>query len=425
LVKAVEDGQAFIRGEKAWGKWGVACRQMRNLSSTLYTGEVFDTNAAVIVPAQESHLPALWAFCSSPEFRETIRRIDKKVNVTNASFVKVPFVLEHWQKVAAEKYPQGLPKPFSSDPTQWLFNGHPKGSDHPLHVAVARMLSYRWPRQTGSSFPNSPALGRDGLEAFADDDGIVCVPSVRGEEPAAERLRKLLAAAFGDDWKPHSELELIRATGSKAGDFEEWLRNDFFEQHCEIFHHRPFIWHVWDGRKRDGFHALVNYHKLTGAVDDGPAIRLKEEFVHPGQKVLASLTHSHLGEWIVRQKDGVKRGEEGADERLAAAEALKERLEAIFVGESPYDLFVRWKPLRHQAIGWTPDINDGVRMNIRPFATADVLRKRVKIKWEKDRGNEPKREKSDFPWFWKDGVFTGERLNDVHLSRKQKEEARK
>lgn len=36
-----------------------------------------------------------------------------------------------------------LPKPFSSHPTQWLFDGHPKGSDQPLHVAIARLLGYR------------------------------------------------------------------------------------------------------------------------------------------------------------------------------------------------------------------------------------------------------------------------------------------
>ena len=53
----------------------------------------------------------------------------------------------------------------------------------PLHVAVARLLGYQWPRQTGSSFPDCPALGPDGLEKLADDDGIVCVPAVRGEPP--------------------------------------------------------------------------------------------------------------------------------------------------------------------------------------------------------------------------------------------------
>ena len=348
---------------------------------------MFDDNVAVIFPTSPELLPAIWAFCSSPEFDKAVRRIDKKLSVVaNGTLAKVPFDLAHWQKVAAEKYPHGLPKPFSNDPTQWLFNGHPAGADQPLHVAVARLLGYQWPRQTGSSFPDCPALGPDGLEKLADDDGIVCLPSVRGEAPAAERLRKLLMVAFGKDWKAHTELELIRASGSEAADLEEWLRNDFFDQHCDVFHQIPFIWHIWDGRKRDGFHALVNYHKLTNG--------------DLGRRTLESLTHSYLGDWITRQKDSQKRGEEGADERLAAALALQEKLEAIITGEPPFDIFVRWKPLTQQAIGWQLDINDGVRMNIRPFATADILRKRVKIKWDKDRGKEPKRDKTEYPWFW-------------------------
>ena len=30
--------------------------------------------------------------------------------------------------------------------------------------------------------------------------------------------------------------------------------------------------------------------------------------------------------------------------------------------------------LAEQPIGWNPDLNDGVRLNIRPFMTAEVLR---------------------------------------------------
>jgi len=33
-------------------------------------------------------------------------------------------------------------------------------------------------------------------------------------------------------------------------------------------------------------------------------------------------------------------------------------------GEAPYDILVRWKPLEQQPIGWYPDLNDGVRLNI-------------------------------------------------------------
>ena len=421
-MKMKEEGflGGWLSGNKVWGKRGVACSWMGNLPASLYPGPVFDNSVAVILPKKMEHLPAIWCFCSSPQYVVEVRKINQKMQVASATLVKVPFDLAHWQKVAAEKYPHGLPKPFSSDPTQWLFNGHPAGADQPLHVAVARLLGYQWPRQTGSSFPDCPALGPDGLEKLADDDGIVCLPSVRGESPAADRLRKLLAAAFGKDWKAHTELELIRASGSDAADLDEWLRNDFFEQHCDLFHQRPFLWHIWDGRKRDGFHALVNYHVL--AAEKGK-----------GRRTLESLAHSYLGDWITRQKDGEKRGEEGAEERLAAALALKERLEAIVEGEPPFDVFVRWKPLSQQAMGWKVDINDGVRMNIRPFLASDIpggkkgagiLRAKPNIKWDKDRGKEPHREKKEFPWFWDGKEFTGDRVNEVHLTKQQKEKAK-
>jgi hypothetical protein len=418
---------AWLRGDNVFGRTGILINKT-TLGWTSYAGEMFDDNTGAIIPLDQRNLTAVLAFITDSEFPAAVKKVDQSLKVTIGSFGKIPFDLAHWQTVAAQKYPHGLPKPFSSDPTQWLFNGHPNGSAASLHVAVARLLDYQWPRQTGSNFPDCPALKEDGLEKFADADGIVCIPSVRGEEPAADRLSKLLAAAYGKDWKPTTELELIHATGSVAGDFDEWLRGDFFWQHCDLFHQRPFIWHIWDGRKRDGFHALVNYHKLAGS---------------KGRKLLESLTHSYLGDWIIRQRDGVKRGDEGAEERLAAALALKERLEAIIEGEPPFDLFIRWKPLSKQPIGWEPDINDGVRLNIRPFLASDlpngkkgagILRSRPNIKWDKDRGKEPVRDKNDFPWFWGwdestedfpgTKEFDGNRWNDCHYSNEAKRKAR-
>jgi hypothetical protein len=43
---------------------------------------------------------------------------------------------------------------------------------------------------------------------------------------------------------------------------------------------------------------------------------------------------------------------------------------------------------------------------------------------DKDRGKEPKPDKGEFPWFWSGGEFTGDRVNDVHLTKEQKEKAR-
>ena len=103
------------------------------------------------------------------------------------------------------------------------------------------------------------------------------------------------------------------------------------------------------------------------------------------------------------------------------AQDLKRRLELILEGEPPYDIFVRWKKLSEQPIGWNPDLNDGVRLNIRPFMTAEVLRHNKKpklnITWDKDRGKDVE----SAPWL---KVFEGDRINDHHLSLAEKMVAR-
>jgi N-6 DNA Methylase len=374
----IESGECepAVRGHNAWGHIGIAIGKMRDLPATVYTGEKYSNTAPVIILKDQKQLPALWQFCQTGEFTRALRAINPNIAVENGYVSKISWNPQHWISVAGGN---PLPKPFSSDPTQWLFNGHPKGSDQPVHVAVARLLGYQWPRQTGSSFSDCPALDQDGLEKLADKDGIVCLSATKGEAPAAERLRAVLVQALGK-FDLSALIASAGAKGSEAETLEEWLRDEFFEQHCALFHHRPFIWHIWDGHK-SGFSALVNYHQLTHAN-------------------LEKLTYAYLGDWIRRQQAAVDAGEAGSDARLQAAKQLQARFKLILEGEPPYDIFVRWKPLSKQAIGWHPDLNDGVRMNIRPFATADILRKRVKIKWEKDRGNEPLREKKDFPWFW-------------------------
>ena len=434
LQRAVDAKQAYVRGVQAWGKMGVSVSQMRDLPVSLFTGEAFDTNGAVIVPHDPANLPAIWTFCSSPEYNKAVRRIDQKLNVTNATLVKIPFVIDHWRQVAAERYPNGLPKPRSNDPTQWLFDGHPARADTPLQAAVARLCGYRWPRQTGSSFMDCPAVDPDGLERHADADGIVCLSAVIGEAPAHERLAALLADAFGPGWSAAKLTGLLAEAGFGDRSLDDWLRDGFFAQHCKLFRYRPFVWHVWDGR-RDGFHALIDYHRLAGPDSEG-------------RRTLEKLIWSCLGDWIDRQRAERDAETEGADARLAHAEHLRAELVNILEGDPPYDLFVRWKPLHEQPIGWEPDMNDGVRVNLRPFMTARplgakakgacILRATPNIHWCKDRGKELAREKADHPWFWSrdpnnpahevdflgGADFDGNRWNDLHYTRAAKEAAR-
>lgn len=424
------NGLARRQGLGAVGKYGVLICQMRSIPVTRYFGDLFSSSVTPIIPSNASALAAIWVFCSSSDYRVAVRKLDKRVSVTTGTLTKVPFDLERWQKLADETYPNGLPTPSSSDSTQWIFDGHPKRSQSPLQVAVARLVGYRWPRQTGSTFSYCPRSEDDSLDKHADHDGIVTLSPVKGEQSAESRLRTLLADALESEWSAAQLDKLLRDVGFAGKTLDDWLRDGFFEQHCELFHQRPFVWHVWDGR-RDGFHALVNYHRLVAPNGEG-------------RRTLEKLLYTYLGDWIDRQRAEQRAGIEGADARVAAAEQLKTELENILAGESPYDIFVRWKPLSQQPIGWEPDVNDGVRINSRPFMAAKPLNARArgacilritpKIKWDKDRGKEPERSKDEYPWFWKwDGeardfkggqTFDGVRWNDLHYSLAAKKRAR-
>ena len=475
LMLAFGHPGAAHRGKRVRDSSGVAVGLMGTLPVTLFYGGRFDVRLAVLVPASPDHLIPLWCFLSSQDYQVAIRHLDQKLNVTNATLVDAPFDLEHWRNVAAERYPNGLPEPYSNDPTQWIFHSHPCASvvwdpeakrtaegptrtdETVLHVAVARLLGYRWPAEDDADMrlaAEAHTLVRRSapLASFADEDGIVCLPAVRTEASAADRLRSLLAAAYGDDWSGEMEQRLLAAatTGLKrAATLDDWLRSHFFAGHCRLFHHRPFVWHIWDGLP-DGFSALVNYHRLAGP--DGE-----------GRRTLTSLTYSYLGDWIERQRAALRQEAPGADARLAGALELKAQLEAILTGAPPLDLFIRWKPLREQPIGWDPDINDGVRLNIRPFLRAElrkggkkgagILRVKPNVKWAKDRGKEPQhlkpkrkgddpeeyRPKADYPWFWScpgEGTqqdrtdfpggptFDGARWNDLHYTTAAKRTAR-
>ncbi|WP_166424589.1 N-6 DNA methylase [Paraglaciecola sp. 20A4] len=436
----VESPQAYVKGREAWSKNGIAVRLTKPCPASLYSGNLYDQSSAVITPRNQDELPATYAYVSSKEFKEELEKIDQKRNVTNATFVKIPFDKQRWREVADKRFPKGLPKPYSNKPTQWIFHGHPCGAvlwdentkwtvkgdlridDTVLQIAVARLLGYQWPAELDEKMELAEEQRYwvnecQKLNSFVDDDGIVCLPVVRSEDTAAKRLDDILQAAYGENWTPLLRDKLL--TEVKAKSLNGWLHDKFFEQHCKLFQNRPFIWHVWDGLK-DGFSALVNYHTLD-------------------KSRLERLTYTYLTSgWIKEQEQGVAKGIDGADVRLAAAVSLKERLEKIIEGEAPYDIFVRWKPLSKQPIGWNPDLNDGVRINIRPFVLvgdvdrkdAGILRapvtKRDKNKqlgfWKKDRGSD-----LEFaPWYGLGLQYDGkesDRINDHHLTLTEKSSA--
>jgi hypothetical protein len=387
----------WIRIESPILKNGVIISAMGNLPSSIYTQTFFDSSSVVLVPKEEGDLKSIWAFVSSSDYSTLVRSIDKSLKVTGP-LIKVPFDKKKWKEASEVQYPNELPLPYSNDPNQWLFHGNPKVCKTPLQVAIGRLLGYRWPAESDPEMELDPEahFHIQDIQAFdhlSDEDGIFCIPSVNGEAAGADRLRDYIQAVWGETYAIDTLNQLLEKEDATSKNLENWLRDEFFLQHCKVFNNRPFIWQIWDGRK-DGFSVLVNYHKLT-------------------KNNLSKLIYTYLGDWIRMCESKKRSGESGADGMLSAALKLKESLELILEGEQPYDIFVRWKPLSEQLIGWNPDLNDGVRLNIRPFVEAGILRKKFNVKWGTDRGRNPP------------GSHWGEeRDNDVHLSLEEKRRAK-
>ena len=304
-----EQNGCRIHGQRVFGRGGVAVNKMQKLEPFLYAGEVFDDNVCPIAPKDTDTIPAVWSYVKSADYYRDVRSVDQALKVTAGTLTRVPFDLDHWAGFAQEEFPNGLLLPYSDDPTQWIFHGHPCGSviwdqeakrtahgalrtnASVLQVAVARVLGYRWPAEQDAATELAAEQREwvrrcDALHGLADEDGIVCISPVRGEASAAQRLRGLLAASYGKKWNESVLTGLLAEDGART--LDDWLRHRFFERHCKLFHNRPFLWHIWDGR-REGFHALINYHKL--AAGDGK-----------GRQLLETLTYSYLGDWITRQR---------------------------------------------------------------------------------------------------------------------------
>lgn len=406
LVYWGRDGRhiARLQGLAAHGRVGCAVTQMSNLPASLYLGGAFDSNVSAIALSDERLLAPIWCYLSSTDYLIDLKKLEPGLKANNAVMVKVPFDLAHWRRVADERYPHGLPEPYSNDPTQWLFHGHPAAAETGtgLHVALARLAGYCWPAERNpdmrlSAEARAWIAKADALPA-ADGDGLLSLEAVAGELPLPQRLRAFLGAAFGTDWSDSLERRLVAEAdqvldkrAARDPSLEAWLRDRAFRQHCRLFHDRPFLWQVWDGQP-DGFSVFVHYHRLDAAA-------------------LRKLNYTILGDWIARM-DGI-----GDSRRAEAAKILKQRLTAILEGEAPLDIFVRWKSLEKQSVGWAPDLDDGVRLNIRPFIEAGVLREIPRVTWGVDRGNDI----ASAPWFHLDH---GKRNNDRHLTLAQKREAR-
>lgn len=233
-----------------------------------------------------------------------------------------------------------------------------------VSIAVLLMLGYRWPEQDRYEAEHGPALDTDLIET----DGIIPLRPFDDRPTAYQRLRTLWERRFGQAGAAQSLDEFSTWVGRDLG---EWVERRFFPRHIQQFKQRPIAWHLTS--PEGTFQALLLYHRLS-------------------RETLRRLHDVHAGALINRLRAELQRAE-GRNDSAAAqelrfqiedVEEFRARLTAIEQGrELRHRIRCRWKGEEEEGRPgpYAPDLDDGVKVNIRPFQDTGLLAREVIKKW--------------------------------------------
>ncbi len=250
-------------------------------------------------------------------------------------------------------------------------------------VLILRLLGHRWPKQIEAGEPVPP---------WADPDGVIPLTEGTHNPTLLERVRERLAAEFAGGEVAALEREFQEVMGQSL---EAWLGQTFFKHHTRQFKKRPVAWQLqsgrWTARQQPAFACLVYYHKLDGDT----LVTLQSQYVRPlrqryevelrGIESIPAAARSarqdarrvELGDLIRELSDFDAALGRVADEGFACSalqdllirEPLDQWCSADGVKAAPADVAA----LLRQEQRYTPDLNDGVRVNVAPLQKAGLL----------------------------------------------------
>lgn len=213
----------------------------------------------------------------------------------------------------------------------------------------------------------------------ADEDGVVPFVSMAGEPSLLERVLNELHSFFPDRDIGQVEIEIVNELNRsvkgyrRARSIAEWLENAFFEYHSDLYKSRPIFWHIASsqGTSPSAFGALVHYHKFN-----------RDRMAKLRSQYLREAIETFRREAALADKEG--RADDRADwqARLEEAQELDRRLQWVQEGhregpeggERDFRILTPWKTREERPLGWDPDLDDGVKVNIEPLQKAGVLR---------------------------------------------------
>ena len=213
----------------------------------------------------------------------------------------------------------------------------------------------------------------------ADEDGIVPLATFAGDASLSDRVHSELESMFPALDIGHVEAEIANELRTSVKGYRrtsgitEWLENAFFQFHCSMYKNRPIFWHIASsqGTSPCAFSALVHYHRF----DKNRMAQLRGQY-------LRGAMDTFRREAVLADRDRRTDARQDWQARLEEAQDLDRRLQRVQEGyhdgpdggETDYRILTPWKAPENRPIGWKPDFDDGVKVNIGPMQKAGVLR---------------------------------------------------
>jgi hypothetical protein len=214
----------------------------------------------------------------------------------------------------------------------------------------------------------------------ADEDGIVPFASTSGEPTLLERIHGEIEQLFPHQAETQTEAQIVnelrrRVKGYRRSEsIAAWLEDAFFDYHVSLYERRPVIWHIAScptGEGAAAFGALVDYHRF----DRNGMAKLRGTYLRDHVNHLRR-------EAALASQEGRREDQIEMQAKLEEATTLDERLRLVQEGrhegeegdERDFRILTPWKSPQQRPVGWNPDIDDGVKVNIEPLQKAGVLR---------------------------------------------------
>lgn len=189
------------------------------------------------------------------------------------------------------------------------------------------------------------------LRALEDADGLVVLDPGHPDDLTV-KVERVLEAVYG--YRGAEEIVLAAAGGKALADY---LKGDFFKRHVQQYRKRPIYWLLQSPKK--GYSLYAFHEKLTRdrlfLIDGSQYLGGKLNGVRTAVEELRGSLAGAEG----KERKGIERELEGREALLLDLEAFARNLSASTSALNE----------RNQQVGWQPEIDDGVLLNLAPLYT--------------------------------------------------------